>query len=74
MIWDDERVTETPREPTPEAPLRPKAPAPLRLEVALVPEQTGDDTDTGWGTASNDRDPAATLKRYLDETPPHHGD
>ena len=38
-------------------------------------EQTSDDTDTGWGgPAARAEDPAATLKRYLDEKPPHHGD
>ena len=51
------------------------APRRLRLDVELVPEQTSDDTDAGWGAgAGSDRDPAAVLRRYLDETPPHHGD
>ena len=48
----------------------------LDLDVDLVPEQTGDDTDDGWGGSevTADQDPAAVLRRYLDETPPHHGD
>ncbi len=48
----------------------------LDLDVDLVPEQTSDDTDDGWGgsEATADQDPAAVLRRYLDETPPHHGD
>jgi hypothetical protein len=47
----------------------------LDLDVDLVPEQTVDDTDAGWGAeAGTDADPAAVLRRYLDETPPHHGD
>lgn len=51
------------------------APRPLRLDVELVPEQTTDDTDAGWGAPARDgSDPAAVLRRYLDETPPHHGD
>lgn len=52
----------------------PKPPRP-RIDVDLVPEQTSDDTDAGWGAESRaDRDPAAVLRRYLDEKPPHHGD
>ncbi|MBI1377297.1 MAG: hypothetical protein GC157_07435 [Frankiales bacterium] len=63
--------------PEPEPGPRPPSGArPLRLDdVDLVPEQTRDDTDDGWGaSAAGDRDPAAVLRRYLDETPPHHGD
>ena len=61
-----ERVTEVPDEP---------AAAPLRLDVDLVPEQTSDDTDAGWGASpARTDDPAAVLRRYLDEKPPHHGD
>jgi len=55
-------------EPTP-------SPKRLDLDVDLVPEQTTDDTDAGWGERpSRSDDPASTLRRYLDETPPHHGD
>jgi len=55
-------------EPTP-------SPKRLDLDVDLVPEQTTDDTDTGWGGESRAApDPAALLRRYLDEKPPHHGD
>jgi hypothetical protein len=37
-----------------------------------LPEQTSDDTDTGWGEEpSRDDD---DLERYLRERPPHHGD
>jgi hypothetical protein len=51
------------------------APRPLELDVDLVPEQTRDDADSGWGSAPTaDADPAALLRRYLDEKPPHHGD
>ena len=47
----------------------------LELYVDLVPEQTTDDTDAGWGTEGRaDTDPATVLRRYLDEKPPHHGD
>ncbi len=48
----------------------------LELEdVELVPEQTSDDTDAGWaGESRAEQDPAAVLRRYLEETPPHHGD
>jgi len=47
----------------------------LRLDVDLVPEQTTDDTDAGWGRdASSEQDPAALLRRYLEDKPPHHGD
>ena len=58
-------MTETPSTP----------PRPLDLDVDLVPEQTTDDTDAGWGAESRaGKDPASVLRRYLDETPPHHGD
>ena len=54
---------------------QPAAPKRLELDVDLVPEQTADDTDAGWGGESRgERDPATVLRRYLDETPPHHGD
>jgi hypothetical protein len=63
-------------EPTPTPSPRPSpSPKPLDLDVELVPEQTTDDTDTGWGAESRgEKDPAEVLRRYLDETPPHHGD
>jgi hypothetical protein len=58
---------------TPSTPARP--PKPLDLDVDLVPEQTTDDTDAGWGAESRtEKDPASVLRRYLDEKPPHHGD
>ncbi len=65
-------------EPAP-SPTRPQGQTPsvrpLDLDVDLVPDQTTDDTDTGWGTESRaDVDPATVLRRYLDEKPPHHGD
>jgi hypothetical protein len=48
---------------------------PLDLDVELVPERSTDDTDSGWGAGSRaEKDPATVLRRYLDETPPHHGD
>ena len=48
---------------------------PLDLDVELVPEQTSDDTDAGWGSEARDEaDPAVALRRYLDDKPPHHGD
>jgi hypothetical protein len=50
------------------------APPRLNLDVELVPEQTSDDTDAGWGGEERtDRDPATVLRRYLDDKPPHHG-
>lgn len=36
-------------------------------DVALFPDQTGDDTDRGWGEPRDDRD--AWL---LEERPPHY--
>ena len=58
-------MTETPSTP----------PRPLDLDVDLVPEQTTADTAAGWGAESRaEKDPASVLRRYLDETPPHHGD
>ena len=61
-----------------EEPQEPGTPAARRLElddVELVPEQTLDDTDSGWGSESRaDADPATVLRRYLDDKPPHHGD
>ncbi len=59
-------------EPTPD----PTVPPRLVLDdVDLVPEQTRDDLDDGWSTgAPAPGDNAATLRRYLDEKPPHHGD
>ena len=50
-------------------------PAPLDLDVDLVPDQSVDDTDEGWGNQTRtENDPATVLRRYLDEKPPHHGD
>lgn len=58
-------------QPKSEATPRPK----LDLDVDLLPEQTSDDLDSSWGGgASEADDPAARLRRYLAETPPHHGD
>ncbi|KWW98990.1 hypothetical protein [Carbonactinospora thermoautotrophica] len=34
----------------------------------LLPEQTSDDTDAGWGDREQD-----DLERLLRERPPHHG-
>jgi len=70
-------VTEQPG--TPEPPAEPSETsarrARLRLDdVELVPEQTSDDTDAGWGRGAAPGDKAAELRRYLDEKPPHHGD
>jgi hypothetical protein len=37
-----------------------------------LPEQTSDDTDTGWGEPSRDDD--AGREQWLEEQrPPHHG-
>ena len=62
-------MTEEPQPVTPAA-------RPLDLDdVELVPEQTLDDTDSGWGSESRaGADPATVLRRYLDDKPPHHGD
>ena len=38
---------------------------------AVLPEQTSDDTDRGWGERPSG-DSASDLKRFLDEKPPHH--
>jgi hypothetical protein len=38
-----------------------------------LPEQTGDDTDAGWGEDEPD-DEDDELSRYLRERPPQHGD
>jgi hypothetical protein len=35
----------------------------------LLPGQTRDDTDVGWGDAVDDED---DVGRFLDERPPHH--
>lgn len=35
----------------------------------VLPDQTVDDTDAGWGESSDDDD-----RRLLDELPPHHLD
>jgi hypothetical protein len=52
-----------------------RKPLDLDADLELVPEQTADDTDAGWGSESRaERDPARVLRRYLDEKPPHHGD
>ena len=57
---------------TPDPTVRPRL---VLGDVDLVPEQTSDDTDAGWGAESRtETDPAAVLRRYLDEKPPHHGD
>ncbi len=37
-------------------------------DVPLLPEQTGDDTDRGWGERSRSND-----DRLLDDRPPHWG-
>lgn len=38
-----------------------------------LPEQTGDDTDAGWGERPGEDDPD-DLDRFLRDVPPHHGD
>ncbi|MCA0331822.1 MAG: hypothetical protein LCI03_18255 [Actinobacteria bacterium] len=56
--------------------MAPQDPAPRKLQlddVDLLPEQTSDDVDAPADRAAA-KDPAAVLRRYLDETPPHHGD
>jgi hypothetical protein len=35
----------------------------------VLPDQTRDDTDAGWGEQS---DPTDDVRRFLDERPPHH--
>ncbi len=39
----------------------------------VLPDQTDDDTDIGWGEHPNDTDGDDT-QRLLDEKPPHHVD
>jgi hypothetical protein len=59
-------------DPDPDVATRAVAPPPLRLDdLELVPEQTTDDTDSGWDGSR--ADPAADVRRYLAEKPPHHG-
>ena len=36
----------------------------------ILPDQTTDDTDAGWGETDADDD----TRRLLDEVPPHHVD
>ena len=49
-------------------------PAPrLDLSVDLVPDQSTDDTDLGWGASSAAESDADKLRRYLVDKPPHHG-
>jgi hypothetical protein len=46
----------------------------LRLDdVELLPEQTSDDVEAPGDVAAA-TDPAAVLRRYLEDKPPHHGD
>ncbi|MEU7378569.1 MULTISPECIES: hypothetical protein [unclassified Streptomyces] len=52
------------------------APEPRDPKAALIfddplNQQSTDDTDRGWGERA-EGDPAADLKRFLDEKPPHH--
>ncbi|MFD4952408.1 MULTISPECIES: hypothetical protein [unclassified Streptomyces] len=52
------------------------APEPRDPKAALIfddplNQQSTDDTDRGWG-GRGEGDPAADLKRFLDEKPPHH--
>ncbi|WP_199486590.1 hypothetical protein [Actinomadura logoneensis] len=37
-------------------------------DLPVLPDQTGDDTDTGWGEWRGDGDDDA---RFLEERPPH---
>jgi hypothetical protein len=39
----------------------------------LLPEQSGDDRDEGWGDRQPESD-ADDLERFLRDRPPHHGD
>jgi hypothetical protein len=39
----------------------------------VLPDQTADDTDVGWGDASSD-DEHDDVRRLIDELPPHHLD
>jgi len=39
---------------------------------AVLPEQTVDDTDRGWGERPDEADPD-DLERFLADRPPHHG-
>jgi hypothetical protein len=40
----------------------------------LLPEQTTDDSDRGWGERQEDASDSDDLERFLRERPPHHGD
>jgi len=39
---------------------------------AVLPEQSTDDTDRGWGERPSEADPD-DLERFLADRPPHHG-
>ncbi|HEU5034322.1 MAG TPA: hypothetical protein VFT62_06140 [Mycobacteriales bacterium] len=41
-----------------------------RDDEPVLPEQTRDDTDVGWGDDRRSEDD--DLRRLLDERPPHH--
>ena len=64
-------MSEQPKRPDGTADARPAKP--LRLDVELLPEQTDEDTDLGWGARPEPSDAAADLRRFLHDKPPHHG-
>ncbi|MDX6256517.1 MAG: hypothetical protein QOJ11_2851 [Frankiales bacterium] len=43
-------------------------------ETPDLPDQTRDDTDTGWGEPSRDEDEARRDQWLEEQRPPHHGD
>ena len=40
------------------------------MSEPVLPDQTSDDTDVGWGDEPDEDD----VRRLLDERPPHHDD
>ncbi|MFF2538497.1 hypothetical protein [Streptomyces cyaneofuscatus] len=47
-------------------------PKPVLIFDDPLDQQSGDDTDRGWGERPSGGSGAADLARFLDEKPPHH--
>jgi hypothetical protein len=47
-----------------------EAPMPEELDVVVLPDQTVDETDDGWGDLHHDRD-RDSEERLLADRPPH---
>lgn len=42
-------------------------------DIDILPDQTRDDTDAGWGESSTGSHPSSDDIRLLEERPPHWG-